>query len=191
MSHSGHHTPASSPVPTSTSVDEWVPGGEGAAYTCSASLSKLLDPSHPRYNAAFAPWIQSFANSSGVHLASQAPTQAGLAGGCAALAYPELAYTWHRQLRPMLKAQLDRLHGGKPPLPLGSFGQPAAKTVATCAIQDNTLSHCTATTGVPLYETLGCTQTFRYPTDVPVVDPVTGCVAYDLPRVGPSWAGRP
>lgn len=198
-------------LPTPSSVYQWVPGGEGSSFMCSRALATLTDPTSPHYRPEFAPWFRAFGESNAVHLASQAPYQAGLGGGCAMLAYPEMAYSWHRQMAPLLMEQLRRYHAREPPLPMGRFaGHPS---VAVCELRDNTFARCTALT-VPLYERLppahhqdhqenqshpgsshpthASIPPFRYPTDVSVVGPAFSapsrnhmeCVAYDMPTVG-------
>lgn len=185
-------------LPLPSSVDQWVPGGEGSSFMCSRALATLTDPSSPHYNPEYAPWFKAFGESDAVHLASQAPYQAGLGGGCAMLAYPEMAYSWHRQMRPMLKEQLRRYHAKESPLPMGSFA--THPSVAVCELRDNTLTRCTALTA-DLYQPLSWhpssrstpqKKSFYYPSDVSVVGPSfssppadhIACVAYDLPTVG-------
>jgi len=160
---------------------------------CSRALSTLANPLSPHYSPEFGPWFHNFATSDAVHRASQVPHQAGLQGGCAMLAYPEMAYSWHRSMAPMLKEQLRRYHAKEAPLPMGSFvGHPS---VAVCELQDNQLSRCTAL-AAPLYEEINFpSKPFRYPSDVSVVGPMytapsggnrrkLECVEYDLPTVG-------
>lgn len=174
-------------------IDSWVPGSLRSYDECRRAVHTARkhmkhNGGHPGYNK----WLKQFETGTNVYMTPAAPNQAGLGGGCICLADPDMAYTWHTQMAPLLKRQVDNYKHGKDPLPKGKLG--GHNVMAVCENDtvggSGKLNKCRALTE-RLYEREYSTKhefTYKFPDDNMTInrDPKeTTCYPeYILPRFG-------